>query len=88
LEEGKRDRLLTDDEFLLIPYGSLYFRDRRRAEPCKLASGPMIVWLIDLAYMTAQRMGDLRLMTWRDISDDTILFAPRKTKTTTGARVA
>ena len=82
LAEAKRMRLLTDDEFLHIREGTLVSRIGR-----KNPSGVMIQCAIDLAYLTAQRMGDIRSLAWRQIQDEVILFTPSKTRSSTGARV-
>src|SRR5438552_1304970 len=44
--------------------------------------------LIDLAYLTGLRMGDLRRLTWRQIDDDVgIEVEPAKTQHSTGAKI-
>jgi integrase len=82
LSEPKRTRLLTDDEFLRIREGALLSKIGH-----KNPSGTMILCAIDLAYLTAQRMGDIRRLVWRQIQDDVILFTPSKTRSSTGAQV-
>lgn len=50
-------------------------------------SGPPIVALIDLAYQTAQRIGDLLALNWSDVSDEGIMFYPAKTVNSSGVRL-
>jgi integrase len=47
----------------------------------------MIACLIDRAYLTGLRMGDLRQLTWRQITDDGIEVGPAKTQHSTGAKI-
>lgn len=42
---------------------------------------------MDLAYLTAQRVSDVRAMTWRDISSDALLVTPNKTKDSSGKKL-
>ncbi|WP_236903685.1 tyrosine-type recombinase/integrase [Cupriavidus malaysiensis] len=46
-----------------------------------------IVALIDLAYQTAQRIGDLLALNWSEVSDEGILFHPAKTVNSSGVRM-
>src|SRR5260364_353067 len=49
--------------------------------------GVMIVCLIDLAVVTGQRIGDLLALKWSDVSEEGVLFKPRKTAKSTGVIV-
>lgn len=62
-KEGKRDRYITDEEFKKV-WGK---------------SNLTVRCLMDLAYLTAQRIGDLLDIRMGDISKDGILFEQNKT---------
>jgi integrase len=47
----------------------------------------MIVCFIDLAYATAQRVGDLLALQWQDVNDEGIYFSPAKTVNSTGVKM-
>ncbi len=81
-EEAKRDRYVTDAELFAVRDAALIGRDGRLT-----ASGPVIVCLIDLAYQTAQRIGDLLALNWQDVSDEGIYFKPAKTVNSSGVRL-
>lgn len=49
-------------------------------------SARSVLCLIDLAYQTAQHIGDLLVLNWQDISDDEIFFHPSKTVNSSGVR--
>ena len=78
----KRDRYITDAEFYAIRRAAMKGKDGR-----KVAAGDMIVCAIDLAYLTMQRMGDVRRLQWCDMDDAWLYFKPSKTRGTTGAKV-
>lgn len=78
----KRMRYITDAELLAIRDGVLTGNDGRRN-----ASGPMILAAVDLAYLTAVRMTDIRLLEWSDVHPGHVAFRPHKTRSTTGARL-
>jgi integrase len=61
--EAKRDRYITDEEFRAV---------REKATP-------MVQCIMDLAYMTAQRIGDLLALRRGDITEDGIYFKQGKT---------
>ncbi len=80
--ERKRDRYITDDELDAVRAAALVGNDDKPTP-----SGPAIVALIDLAYQTAQRIGDLLALNWSDASDDGIMFHPAKTVNSSGVRM-
>ncbi|MCA8319453.1 tyrosine-type recombinase/integrase [Burkholderia cepacia] len=43
--------------------------------------------MIDLAYQTAQRIGDLLALNWQNVSDEGISFHPSKTVNSSGVRL-
>jgi integrase len=61
---GKRDRYITADEYKSI-------RDK---------ATPTLACLMDIAYITGQRMGDCRHIKYSDISDDGVFVRQQKTK--------
>lgn len=73
--EKKRDRYITDDELQMIKAG------------CSGRNAGQIRCLIDLAYITAQRIGDLLTLRWSDVTPDGIYFRPSKTVNSTGVRL-
>lgn len=91
-----RDRYPTDSEVRRIKYHALIGRD---GKPTR--SGPMLAALIDLAYLTGQRVGDLLELRWNKraamneagevvapyIATEGLYFKPSKTEKTTGAKV-
>lgn len=80
--EGKRDRYITDEELEAVRAAALLGNDGKPTP-----SGPPIVALIDLAYQTAQRIGDLLALNWSDVSDEGIMFHPAKTVNSSGVRM-
>lgn len=77
-----RDRYITDSELRRIKVGGIYGDDGKRTR-----SGMMLCALVDMAYLTGQRIGDLLAMEWAQITQDGIAFKPSKTDKTTGARL-
>lgn len=91
-----RDRYITDSELRRIKVAAMYGDDDKRTR-----SGAMVCALIDLAYLTGQRIGDLLELRWSlrlatnakgeieapYIDKDGIHFQPSKTENSTGARV-
>jgi integrase len=80
--EKRRDRYITDAELDAIRQAVIMGRDGRETD-----SGKTIVCLIDLAYQTAQRISDLLLLNWQDVSDEGIYFKPAKTVNSSGVRM-
>lgn len=78
----KRTRYITNEEFYAIRKGALISKDER-----KVPSGVMTVCMIDLAYLTFQRMQEVRLLKITSLEPEWIAFEPAKTKGTTGAKV-
>jgi integrase len=81
-KEKKRDRYLTDSEVLAIKAAALTGKDGKATR-----SGPMMVCLMDLGYLTGQRIGDLLRLRWQDVNDAGIDFRPAKTVNSTGVRL-
>lgn len=87
----KRDRYLTDSELRRIKVGGIYGDDG-----LKTRSGRMLAALIDVAYLTGQRIGDLLELRWERDADDAdaphvcdagLRFRPEKTRASTRAAV-
>jgi len=77
-----RTRYVTDSELRRIKVAACYGADGQRTR-----SGLMICALVDLAYLTGQRIGDLLTLRWSQVTRDGILFAPAKVSGSTGAKV-
>jgi integrase len=91
-----RDRYPTDSEVRRIKFHAMVGKDGRRTR-----SGPMLAAVIDLAYLTGQRIGDLLDLRWNKraatneageviapyIAAEGIYFKPSKTAGSTGAKV-
>lgn len=77
-----RTRYLTDSEVRRIKAAAMRGRDGLRTR-----SGFTICCLMDMAYLTGQRIGDLLSLSWSDIRQDGIHFEPSKTEDSTGVRI-
>jgi integrase len=91
-----RDRYPTDSELRRIKVAAFYGKD---GKPTR--QGPIVAALIDLAYLTGQRIGDLLDLRWNRraalnaegeveapyVADEGIYFKPSKTAGSTGAKV-
>ena len=77
-----RTRYITDSELRRIKVAGI-----RGADGQDTRSGPMLCALIDMAYLTGQRIGDLLAMEWAQITEGGIAFLPGKTSKSTAARV-
>lgn len=86
-----RTRYITDSELRRIKIGGIYGDDGRRTR-----SGLMLAALIDLCYLTGQRIGDVLELRWQRDPDDPdaphvaaqgLRFRPAKTRGRTGAAV-
>lgn len=77
-----RTRYISDSELRRIKVAANYGDDGLRTR-----SGPMLCALVDMAYLTGQRIGDLLTLEWSQVKDAGILFEPAKTKGSTGAAV-
>lgn len=77
-----RDRYPTDSEVRRIKVAGIYGKDGK-----KTRSGLMLAALVDMAYLTGQRISDLLALEWSEIGRDGILFKPRKTEHSTGTSV-
>lgn len=77
-----RTRYITDSEVRRIKVAVMYGDDGKRTR-----SGHTICALIDMAYLTGQRIGDLLSLRWSDVGKQGIAFQPAKTEGSTGAQV-
>jgi integrase len=77
-----RGRYLTDSEVRRIKVAGCYGLDGKRTR-----SGLMLAALVDMAYLTGQRIADLLALQWGAIGDAGITFRPEKTAGSTGAQV-
>lgn len=96
-----RDRYPTDSEVRRIKFHAMVGRPDRWGNRTFTRSGPMLACLIDLAYLTGQRVGDLLELRWNKraatdeareviapyIAQEGLYFKPSKTEKTTGAKV-
>ena len=74
-----RDRYVTDEELLRLKAAAMTGKDNKDTR-----IGPMLCALIDMAYLTGQRIGDLLALEWSAIDDQGITFKPAKTEGSTG----
>lgn len=81
-----RDRYITDSELRRIKVGAMYGGPGQR-QRTRNRSGPMICALIDMAYLTGQRVGDLIKLEWAHIDRAGVHFQPGKTAKSTGVRI-
>lgn len=77
-----RDRYPTDSEVRRIKVAGIYGRDGK-----KTRSGLMLAALVDMAYLTGQRISDLLALEWSSFGREGIVFKPSKTSKSTGASV-
>jgi integrase len=96
-----RDRYPTDSEVRRIKFAAMVGRPDRWGRRGLNPSGPMVAALIDLAYLTGQRIGDLLNLRWNKkaatdsegnvsapyVAEEGIFFKPSKTAGSTGAKV-
>lgn len=82
LRTPPRDRYPTDSEVRRIKVAGIYGLDGK-----KTRSGLMLAALIDMAYLTGQRISDLLALEWSQIGRDGILFKPSKVRGSTGVSV-
>lgn len=96
LSTPARQRYPTDSEVRRIKVAAFYGNDGKRT-----STGPMLAAIIDLAYLTGQRVSDVLDIRWHKlaaldakgevcapyIGKDGIYFKPSKTEKTTGAKV-
>jgi integrase len=84
----KRGRYITDSEMRRIKVGAVYANPHpATGHKMRNRSGLMLCALIDLAYLTGQRIGDLLRIKWADVGRDGIMFAPAKVAESTGQKV-
>lgn len=77
-----RHRYPTDSEVRRIKVGGIYGDDGRRTR-----SGQMLAALIDMAYLTGQRIADLLALECSAFGAEGITFRPAKTRGSTGVAV-
>lgn len=83
-----RDRYITDSELRRIKVGAVYSKAHpATGHKMRNRGGLMLCALIDMAYLTGQRIGDLLQIEWADVGRDGILFAPEKVEHSTGQKV-
>ena len=91
MSERARTRYVTDSELRRIKVGGIYGDDGKRTR-----SGLTLAALIDMAYLTGQRIGDLLALRWeRDpreldaphVTSEGLRFKPAKTRGSSGAAV-
>lgn len=90
-----RDRYITDSELRRIKFAIMYGkkggtnakRDGEKANRALNRSGHTICCMIDMAYLTGQRIGDLLLMEWADVKKEGIYFEPSKVEGSTGIKI-
>lgn len=91
LSTPPRDRYPTDSEVRRIKVAGIYATARGDAKPGakrqKNRSGLMLAALVDMAYLTGQRISDLLRLEWSAFGRDGITFKPSKTAKSTGASV-
>jgi len=80
-----RSRYITDSELRRIKVAMLR-SSGQRADQINPA-GQMTCAIVDMAYLTGQRIGDVLALQWTSVGRDGILFQPAKTEGSTGAQV-
>lgn len=80
-----RNRYITDSELRRIKVAMLKSSGQRKdyINP----AGRMACAIVDMAYLTGQRIGDVLGLEWGDMGKDGILFRPAKIEDSTGASV-
>lgn len=81
-----RNRYITDSELRRIKVAAMY-GDKGQRENTRTRSGPMLCALIDMAYLTGQRIGDLLALEWSKLDQHGITFEPSKLKDRTRVRI-
>lgn len=91
MSEKARTRYISDEEFARIKAAAMLGLDGRPTE-----SGPMICCLLEIAYLTGQRVTDVLELRWQadagepdapHLSEAGIFFRPSKTRNKTAAAV-
>jgi integrase len=83
-----RNRYITDSELRRVKVGAIYSNPHpTKGYRTKNRSGLMLCALVDMAYLTGQRIGDLLTMEWSDVKPHGILFEPAKVAGSTGVKV-
>lgn len=70
-KEAKRGRYITDSEYTKI----------------RLAAGDRLQVIMDLLYLTGQRVSDVLKIRYADLTEDGIEFQPQKTRNSTGTKI-
>ncbi len=81
-EPPKRKVVITNDQYHKIRDQLLVGDD---GKPTR--TGQMVQVYMDLLYLVYQRGTDVRLLKWREISDEGIIFTPTKTQRSSGKAV-
>lgn len=77
-----RNRYITDSELRRIKVAAMYGDD---GQPTR--AGPMLCALVDMAYLTGQRISDLLKMEWSELGQTGILFQPSKVANVTAPKI-
>lgn len=80
-----RNRYITDSELRRIKVALL--RSGGQRKEAVNPGGRMACAVVDMAYLTGQRIGDVLALEWGDMGKDGILFRPTKIEDSTGASV-
>lgn len=80
-----RSRYITDSELRRIKVAALRSGGQRAKHVNP--SGRTVCAVIDMAYLTGQRIGDVLALQWTNIGKEGILFQPAKTEGSTGVQV-
>lgn len=80
-----RNRYITDSELRRVKVAALR-SGGQRAKQINPA-GRMICAILDMAYLTGQRIGDVLALPWANVGRDGVLFRPSKVEGSTGAQV-
>lgn len=80
-----RNRYITDSELRRIKVAML--RSGGQRKDAVNPAGRMACAVVDMAYLTGQRIGDVLALEWGDMGKDGILFRPAKIEDSTGAKV-
>lgn len=88
LEERPRRVYQSHETTAKIIEGAIHGRRTAAGKLWRNANGAMYACLFSLAYLTAARAKDVRLLRWSDVSDAEIRLEPTKTRKATAAKIA